>query len=525
MQERKELPIGIQTFAKIRDPKENFVYIDKTEMAYKLTRKTGYYFLSRPRRFGKSLFLDTLSELFKGSKGLFEGLYIYDKWNWDEKYPVIKINLGYGNFSTEEKLPEVIRTILKQNCEQLGIDTALCEHSDLGFFLERVIHHTHKKYSQNVVVLIDEYDKPILDNIHKDDKTVAIAAQKTLHSFYSAIKASDPYLRFVLLTGVSKFSKLNLFSGLNNLDDITLDERYSTITGYTQKELEESFSEHIEETNIEELKRWYNGYNYLGEPVYNPFDILLFFAKNKRFNNYWWETGNPSFLIQKLKEQPQFVPDFETKLVTKETLDAFDIEHIDLTALLWQTGYLTFDKKLGDESDVFYKMKVPNLEVQRSMNHLFFNYLSNIQHQTSTLAYTAKIALVETDMEKLKQALTSVFSAISHHNYTNNPMANYEGYYASIVFTFLSSLSYSVIAEDTTNHGRIDMTMVGHDSIFILEFKVDMPSEDALHQIKTKRYYEKYLHQSKPIYLIGIQFDSELRNISEFKHERLDPTA
>ncbi len=480
-----------------------------------------YYFLSRPRRFGKSLFLDTLSEIFKGSKELFEGLFIYDKWDWTETFPVIKINFAIGDFSTKESIKKRVASILVQNCEELGVDYKLCENDDLGTYLEQTIRLISKTLDKKVVVLVDEYDKPILDNIHKEDKTVALAAREVLRNFYSAIKGSDQYLKFVFLTGVSKFSKLNLFSGLNNIQDITLHKNYTTITGYTHKDLIDTFSDYTVDVDLEEVRRWYDGYNYLGEPVYNPYDILLFFSNGNEFENYWWETGNPSFLVEKLKARPSFLPDLETKLVNKEMLNAFDVEHIGLTALLWQTGYLTFDEKLGDGGDVFYRMKVPNLEIQKSLNYLFFNYLSGLEYKETDFAYATRLALNSGDMDKFRQAIHGVFSAIPYHNYANNPMANYEGYYASVIYSFLSSLSFAVVAEDTTNHGRIDMTMVGRDSIFIIEFKVDMPAEDALQQIKDKRYYEKYQNQEKPIYMIGMQFDSELKNIREFKYEIL----
>ena len=242
----KKLPIGIQTFRDIRDPKENMVYIDKTADAYRMATRGRYYFLARPRRFGKSLFLDTLSELFKGSKHLFEGLYIYDKWDWTEQFPVIKISLAGGEFWTEEKTNTELREILFRNCENLGIDTAKCEHENLSIFFGRIISQAYSKYQKKVVILIDEYDKPILDNIHLEDKKISTEIRNLLRSFYGIIKNNDEYIRLVFITGVSKFSKLNLFSGLNNLEDITIDPNYATITGYSHQDLVDNFSEYLE---------------------------------------------------------------------------------------------------------------------------------------------------------------------------------------------------------------------------------------------------------------------------------------
>ncbi len=521
MERRKKLPIGIQTFRVIRDLNENYVYVDKTEIALNLIEEGRYYFLSRPRRFGKSLFLDTLSEIFKGNKELFEGLYIHDKWDWNETYPVIKIDLGMGRFSETRSINNRLRDVLLFNAELLDIPFEEIESEEVGAMLEKLIFRLWRKTGRKIVVLIDEYDKPILDNIHKQDKSISLEARNILRDFYSALKVNDAYLRFVFITGVSKFSKLNLFSGLNNIEDITIDERYATITGYTHNDLKKVFSDYIDGVDLEEVKRWYNGYNYLGEPVYNPFDILLFFAKGNKFRNYWWQTGNPAFLIEKLKEKPEYLPELETALVSEESLNAFDVEHINMKALLWQTGYLTFDKEVGDPIDLMYQMKVPNLEVQKSLNHLFFCYLSNLEDMETQLVFDIKNTIREAGITSFIDCLKSMFASIPYTNYVNNTIGNYEGYYASVIFAFLSSLGFSVVAEDTTNKGRIDMTMIGTDSIFIIEFKVDMPSEAALHQIKSKRYYEKYTAQQKAVHLLGIHFDSEEKNIADFEHELL----
>ncbi len=522
MKRRKRLPIGKSTFRDIRNQEQDFVYVDKTEMAYNLIDNGFYYFLARPRRFGKSLFLDTLSELFKANKALFEGLYVYDKWDWSEPYPVIKIDFTTGNFSSKELIENTITACLQENAEQLGVEYQTYNSSNFGLSLRNLIQAINKKYKMQVVILIDEYDKPIIDNILEVNKTVACEARKILRDFYSGIKASDQYLRFAFVTGVSKFSKLNLFSGFNNLQDITLHRDYTTITGYTHSDLKNYFADFTQDTDLEEVKRWYNGYNYLGEPIYNPYDILLFLSNGCEFENYWWETGNPQFLIEKLKEQPRFLPELENQLVSKENLNAFDVEHIDLTALLWQTGYLTFAERETLMGVTQYRMKVPNLEIQHSLNTLFLDYLTKLGSEKNAKQQSIVKSLLNKDLQAFQENLKALFAAIPHENYTNNPISKYEGYYASVTFAFLSSLGFSVIPEDTTNHGRIDMTMIGTDSIFILEFKVDMPAEAALHQIKTKRYFEKYTAQNKQIYLMGIQFDSTVRNIVEFEYEVLE---
>ncbi|MCF6335029.1 MAG: ATP-binding protein [Spirochaetales bacterium] len=506
----KKLPTGIQTFSKIRE--DNYAYVDKTEDIYSLIQNGTYYFLSRPRRFGKSLLIDTIAELFKGSKEYFKGLYIYDKWDWDVKYPVIKINFGGGDYSTSQNLENEIIDILYDISYDFGIKI------DNHLTLKRLIKEVYKKYGQKVAILIDEYDKPIIDTI--SNKETALENKALLGSFYSAIKASDQYVKFAMLTGVSKFSKVNLFSNLNNLTDITISKKYGTITGYTQNDLDTTFSEHLKGVDMEEVQRWYNGYNYFAEAIYNPYDILQFIDNDCTLKNYWWETGNPGFLIEKLRLSNFYIPKLEDLIVGEETLNTFDVERIDLIALLWQTGYLTFDKEIIGNNKINYKMKIPNIEIQNSLYSLFYTYLTDRGTERVAKELELQKACDIKDLEKLKSTLKSLFSAIPYNNYVKNELANYEGYYSSVIYTFLSSLGYDTVAEDVTNKGRIDLTLKTKNAIFIFEFKVDS-KEGAIKQIKERKYYEKYQAEDKEIYMIGINFDSELKNIAEIKWERV----
>lgn len=307
---------------------------------------------------------------------------------------------------------------------------------------------------------------------------------------------------------------MNLFSGLNNLEDITIDHRYATITGYTQDDLENHFTGYLKDIDMEAVKRWYNGYNYLGETVYNPYDILLFFSKGGIFENYWWETGGTSFLIEKLKEGSYYLPNLENIIVSKETLSAFDVEHIDLVALLWQTGYLTFHKRIRQLDAVVYQMKVPNLEVQKSLNALFFDYLTRLGSQITANRMNTVNALLDRNFDGFKDEIYGLFASIPYENYVKNTIGCYEGYYASVMYAYLCSLGFEAIAEDATNLGRVDLTLTGPGEIFIFEFKVDKPGEAALHQIEANRYFEKYLNKGKAVFLIGVHFDSKKRNIA-----------
>ncbi|MFW5959671.1 MAG: ATP-binding protein [Chitinivibrionales bacterium] len=512
----KKLPIGIQTFRDIIE--ENCYYVDKTEAAFKLADRGRYYFLSRPRRFGKSLFLDTLAEMFECNKSLFEGLWVYDKWDWEDPHPVIRISFGSGDFSGRDKIKNKILFLIKNNTKQLSLDYVIDDTLDFNGNFISMIQSVYEKYGKKVVILIDEYDKPILDNI--TDRDTALDGREILRTFYSAIKDCDRYIRFVFITGVSKFSKMNLFSGLNNLEDITIKKDYAEITGYTHADILRVFKERLEGVDLEMVKRWYNGYNYLGEDIYNPFDILLFLSNDCVFKNYWWGTGNPGFLIEKLKTEDYYLPDLENISVGEETLNTFDIDKIDLTALLWQTGYLTFDKRIFLGGRVRYKMKIPNLEIMSSLNSLFFDYLTNLNGSKESKEIALTEALLESDFSKSRDILKSFFASIPYTNYANNIISGYEGYYASVVFTLLASQGFEVIAEDTTNRGRIDMTLKFPESIVIIEFKVDI-KESPINQIKERKYYEKYASDTRDIYLVGMCFDSNERNISEFIWEKL----
>ncbi len=512
----KKLPIGIQTFSEIIQ--ENYYYVDKTEFAYKLITRGKYYFLSRPRRFGKSLFLDTLAEIFSGNKELFKGLYIYDKYDFSP-HPVIRISFGSGDYSLDENQTiDEIKHILEDNLDALGV-----ECKDIGDFkncFKQLIRKAHLKYNQRVVILIDEYDKPILDNITNQDK--AIRARSILKNFYSIIKDNDRYIKFVFITGVSKFSKLNLFSGLNNLEDITINKEYAEICGYTHDDLLIVFKDKINKVNIDLVKKWYNGYNYLGKPLYNPFDILLFLSSGHDFRNYWWQTGNPSFLIAKLKEEHHYIPELENALISEEALEAFDVEYIDLRALLWQTGYLTINDKLTDDTGSnMYRLSIPNLEVQFSLNRLFIDYLTNQRMEKTRYELNIKKALKENDFESFINHLKTIFATIPYTNYANNIISKYEGYYSSVIFVYLMALGYEVIPEDITNKGRIDLTIKTKDKILIIEFKVDVEKEKPIYQIKQRRYFEKYLSENKEVYLIGISFNSEERNIVDYEIEKI----
>ena len=359
----KKLPIGIQTFSKIR--LEDYCYVDKTRMVTELLNTGSYYFLSRPRRFGKSLFLDTLKDAFEGKRELFQGLYLENHWDWSLKYPVIRVDFGTGVLKSGEELAVRIGEILEEHAKNFSIQFQ--SESTPGMFRELILS-LEKKYTGKVVILIDEYDKPILDNITDSER--AKEMRDGLRNFYSVIKGADAHIKFVFITGVSKFSKVNLFSGLNNIKDITLDERFATICGYTETDLS-IFGEWLQGVDREKLRLWYNGYNFLGDSVYNPYDILLFLDR-KKFKAYWIETGNPSFLIDLIRERSFNPLEIERIELTEEEMSEFDVDFIKLELLLFQTGYLTIKDTREIPGSTVYSFQYPNLEVRTSGLPPFF---------------------------------------------------------------------------------------------------------------------------------------------------------
>jgi hypothetical protein len=514
---RKKLPIGIQTLAKIRS--ENCYYVDKTPFALRLVEQGSHYFLSRPRRFGKSLFLDTLAELFSGNRELFVGLYAQDHWDWSVKYPVIRLSFAEGRLESRAELDERIAEQLHKNQDELGVR---CTFRSIPGCFGEIIASAHAKYGQRAVILVDEYDKPILDNLTEPE--IARGMREGLRNIYSVIKGQDAHIRFAFLTGVSKFSKVSIFSGLNNLNDITVDPRYSAICGYTQEDLEQVFAPELEGLDREEIRRWYNGYSWLGERVYNPFDILLLFDK-RTFRPWWFETGTPTFLVELLKSRQTFTPALDALIASDQLLSAFDVEHIGTEAILWQTGYLTIlkEERLGRISR--YRLGYPNLEVESAFNEALLTALVPHSEMAAQQAIPLYTALHSLDFAALKDHFQALFASIPADWYRANPVLHYEGYWASVFYSHLASLGLDLIPEDVTNQGRIDLTVKLPQAIVILEFKRisgDKPTGEALAQLKAKAYADKYRTHGLPVYLLGIELSSATRNLVGWDVERGD---
>ncbi len=519
----KKLPIGVQTFRDFIE--QGYLYVDKTKEINDIFVKGGKYcFLSRPRRFGKSVLVSTLAEIFGGNKELFKGLWIYDKIEWT-KHPVIYIDFSKITFKSpgilEKALEKKVEKIAQENHIQLDNDSFLKEK------FGQLIEELSRSYQQRVVVLIDEYDKPIIEHLEKDKIPTALKIRDVLKNFYSVMKGSDAYIHFVFITGVSKFSKVSIFSDLNNLDDLTLQEPHATLLGYTETELHKYFQGYIEqmakkrgetqEELLKTIKIWYNGYSWDGEnPVYNPFSIVNLF-KTGKFNNYWFSTGTPTFLIDLLKERKVDVTEFENLAVHSIVFENYDIENIATSVLLFQTGYLTIKRITVKKEKETFHLTYPNKEVQDSfLTHLFNSFTENRMSRSTRVIETITETVETGDIDGFIKELKTLFASIPNHIIIGEK----EAYYHTVIYLVLSLTGATVRCEESTNIGRIDAVLETANKIYIMEFKMGTAAE-AIKQIKEKKYYEKYQGMGKEIILLGIGFDANERNISTSLREVL----
>ena len=509
---RRRLPIGIQTFRKIRE--QDYYYVDKTAFVRALLDEGTHYFLSRPRRFGKSLFLDTLKELFEGSEALFEGLAIHDHWDWSVRHPVVRLSFGSGNF----KEPGQVQASAMEQLAVIEREHGVAPEFSTtpGRFLS-LLRALHGQVGQPVAVLVDEYDKPILDALEVPE--VARANRDFLRGLYAAVKDADAHVRFAFLTGVSKFSRVSLFSGLNNLTDITLDPACSSVCGYTDADLDTVFAPELAGLDREWIRDWYNGYGWRGEEkVYNPFDILLLF-RHREFGAWWFETGTPAFLVDTLFRRRVASVSLDETVGSAELLSAFDVDHIGTEALLFQTGYLTIreEEDLGGER--VYRLGYPNREVRQSLNRVLLRHLVQDGARQTANSVQLQRLLKTNDMEGLKSLFHAFFASIPYEWYTNNDIARYEGYYASVFYSYFAALGLDITVEDSSSQGRLDMAVRAGGHVYLFEFKVAelSPPGSAMAQLQSRRYADKYRDRGEPIHLVGVEFSRATRNVTAFE--------
>ncbi len=507
------LPTGMSSLRTIREL--DCYYVDKTDHVRRLVERGRYYFLSRPRRFGKTLLVDTLQKLFEGSEELFRGLAVHGKWDWSARHPVVRISFGGGNFDTSNFVRKDVEDQLEETERLAGLEP---EPAEASIRFRRLIRTLHERTGRRAVVLVDEYDKPILDAL--GDRELAAANRDFLRGFYAMIKECDEQLRFVFLTGVSKFSQAGLFSGLNNLRDITLDPRFGAICGYTDAELDAVFAPELEGLDRKEVQRWYNGYNWRGaDKVYNPFDILLLF-ETREFEAHWFRTGTPTFLADLLSRRRFAPPALEDLVADDDLLSAIDIDRIPVEALLFQTGYLTIVGEEQDEGVRFYRLDYPNQEVKRSLNALL---LKAMAPDVAVAAESRELRrLMRTnDFAGLERRFRAFLASIPNEWYANTGMAGYEAHYASVFYSHFVAAGMDVRAEESTARGRSDLTVLYGGGVYLFEFKVadGKPQGRALAQIRERGYADKYRRPGVQVHLIGVEFGREERNIVGFEFE------
>ena len=510
------LPIGVQSFRKLRQ--EGRHYVDKTDYIRDLLQLGTHYFLSRPRRFGKSLLVSTLHSLFDCERELFGGLAIESHWNWSEPCPVVHLDLSGGVFHEPGALQRNVGARLGEVEEDAGIEPKYGDAPERLAFLIRQLHRTT---GHRVAVLVDEYDKPILDVL--DDPAIARTNRNYLRGLYAVIKRCDEHVRFCFLTGVSKFSRVSLFSGLNNLEDITLAPRFSSICGYSESDLDTVFAIELEGLDREQVREWYNGYSWGGdERVYNPFDVLLL-LKQRQFRNWWCETGNSEFLVNLLLEKGIPWYRLDGMVSSEELLSQFDVGAIAPEALLFQAGYLTVLERLEIAEGPRYRLGYPNREVRQSLNRDLLSRVLGAGKGGGQEVQAARLrqVLAAGDLAGLESELRAFLAGVPHQWHSKNPMGSYEGWYASLLQAYFVASEADVRAEESGSHGRADLIVRGFGRVYVFELKLRERSEPgaALRQLKERRYADRYLGRGEPVHLVGLEFSVKTRNLAGFEAE------
>ena len=510
----RRYPIGIQTFEKIREG--GFCYVDKTALIYQLAQSGQFYFLSRPRRFGKSLLISTLKAYFQGKKDLFTGLALEElEQEWTE-YPVLHLDLNARNYVDTDSLPAILNQHLERWEACYGNEKRDRAPEERFAYLIRKISQST---GQNVVVLIDEYDKPLLQALENEELLASYRQQ--LKAFYGVLKSEDAHIRFALLTGVTKFSKVSVFSDLNNLQDISMDDEYAAICGVTEEELSDYFKEdihrlcQINKMDFQEgklqLKEWYDGYHFSpnSPDIYNPFSLLNTF-KRKDIGSYWFETGTPTFLIQLLRQGHYDLQDLTNEQVTQDMLGDIDNIGGNPLPILYQSGYLTlkgYDREFGT-----YTLGFPNREVAEGFNrHLLLGYAKVPSGNPAFQIRNFVLEVRRGDTDAFLHRLQSFFADTPYEL-----ARDLELHYQNILFIVFKLLGFYVQAEYHTSQGRIDLMLKTKDYVYVMEFKLDGTAEEALQQIEDKQYALPFATDPRKVYKVGVNFNNRMRNIEKW---------
>ena len=517
---RRLLPIGIQSFRSIRE--DGFYYVDKTPLIYKLVSQGRHYFLSRPRRFGKSLLLDTMRELFAGNEPLFRGLHIHDRWDWGVARPVVRLSFA-GNYDQPGALGQDLLAqlaIIERNAGLAPGPEGLGAPGRLRDLLDRL----HHKTGREVAVLVDEYDKPILDVLGNAD--MAKANRDLLRGFYSVIKDSAEHVQFTFVTGISMFSKVSLFSGLNNLRNISLDPGFATICGYTDGDLEDVFAPELPGLDGDEIRLWYNGYHWRGkERVYNPFNILLLF-QTREFSPHWYETGTPTFLYEIMMARGASPLELENRPIGESRLTKFDVGDIDPRALMFQAGYLTIAGEERRGASTFYTLESPNLEVRASFSEGLLAHLGRDEAEVSEQGPALLERLEANDFDGFREQLHACLAGLPHHWRDSGYLGRYESHYAAMLYLTFRAVGADVRAEEASLQGRADMVLLHAGQVFVMEFKMAKDGQDAavamteaMEQMRGRGYADKYRGGDEPVHLISVVFGSRERNLLAVRAE------
>lgn len=512
----KLYPLGIQTFSEIR--KRDMLYIDKTEYVYRMASSGKFFFLSRPRRFGKSLLVSTLKSYFEGKKELFRGLALEQlEKEWTE-YPVLHFDMSGGKHMEKEQLNRYLLYVLESNEERLGIHS---NSTDPNIRLIDLINTIYKKSGKQVVVLIDEYDAPLLDVAHKNDNLGEL--RQIMRNFYSPLKLCEPYLRFVFLTGITKFSQLSIFSELNNISNISMDEPYSGICGITKEELLTQMSDDIDalaekigltrEQTIDKLKENYDGYHFTwpSPDVFNPYSLINCFSKGK-IDAYWFGSGTPTYLINMLNRFDVLPANIAKMYAKASSFDAPTENMTSITPLLYQSGYITI-KDYEPMSEI-YTLDFPNKEIKVGLfESLLPNYLEGMYAETGNVTIARMSVLIrQNDMDGALKLLQTFFETVPYCNNTN-----YEGHYQQVLFIIFSLLTHFLIdVEVHTPNGRVDVVMLTDSRLYIIELKLNKDANTAMQQINLRNYAQRFALCGKPITKAGINFNTKSGHIENW---------
>lgn len=518
MEQLKRLPVGIQTFEKIIE--NDMLYIDKTEYILRMIDLSNYVFLSRPRRFGKSLLLSTIQAYFEGRKELFKGLFVdrVEK-DWVE-HPVLRFDMSMGKHLDKKQLERYLHYLLEDNETRFGVPTEL---PDVNLRLRELIVNVYKKTGKPVVMLIDEYDAPLLDVVHED--SVLPELRRVIRNFVSPIKGSDPYLKFVFITGISKFSQLSIFSELNNLTNISMDPEFAGVCGITEKEMLEYMPKYIEqlatvnnwtfEEAISQLRQQYDGYHFTwpSSDIFNPYSLLNA-LQNNRMDSYWFASGTPTYLIEMMQKFDTLPTDLNMIECGADDFDAPTEGMTTILPLLYQSGYLTI--KDYDKQFKGYTLSIPNKEVEVGLSKsLVPTYLNTNTLAASNIARSMAKALTLEDIDGMLRLLQTFLGTVP---YCNN--ANSEGHYQQVLYIIFTLLSdYSVDVEIHTPTGRVDIVMRCSKALYLFELKLNKDATTAMEQINLKDYASRFAFSELPVVKVAINFDINLHNITDWKIE------